>query len=101
MTEQTSLNETQQDPETGEPTGKDWTSKTAIKVGLILGAVLGLLFATGYAGGAAWACSGIRDCPTHPAPYLIAGGVVWAFTIIIVTGISLVLHKLYRLFKVV
>lgn len=83
------------------PEGKDWTTWTAVKVGLAVGAFIGLLFAIGYSGTSAWLCSGIRDCPTHPVPFIVVGAVVWVLTIIFVTAVSVFFHKLYRLFKVV
>lgn len=98
MTEHTLMDESNQG---NEPEGEDWTTWTAIKVGIGVGAFIGMLFAIGYSGTSAWLCSGIRDCPTHPAPFLIVGAFVWVLTIFFVTAISVFFHKLYRLFKVV
>lgn len=101
MTEQISVNESSQDSQDNDPEGKDWTAWTAAKVGIAVGTFIGMLFAIGYSGTSAWLCSGIRDCPTHPVPFIAAGAFVWVLTIIFITALSLFLHKLYRMFKVI
>lgn len=77
----------------------DWSRRRAVLTGAAIGAFLGVIFFSAYAGTSAWICSARLDCG-HWAPITIvsASGAV-GFTL---AGalIGYMLHKSYRLFKV-
>ena len=67
-----------------------------VKIGGVVGFVLGSIVFLGYAVASWWVCTSLRDCPGHWLPYLIIFGIgVVAFTVIGIVGAA-VLRKLYE-----
>lgn len=78
----------------------DWTTRRALVIGAVFGALFGVVFFAGYAGTSAWICSARLDCG-HWAPIAIvstAGAI--AFTLI-GAAIGFALNRIYRAFRVV
>ena len=66
--------------------------------GLIIGGMVGLAFAFGYALTGAWLCTGIRGCPASWEPFALVSSII--FVAITVAGVitAVIGAKLYKIF---
>ncbi|MBC8452976.1 MAG: hypothetical protein H8D69_00725 [Chloroflexi bacterium] len=67
-------------------------------VGLIVGTILGLMFATGYGVTSAWLCSGIRKCPASWEPFVIVSAVIFVLVLLATVVVAVVGARLYKIF---
>ena len=65
---------------------------------MIIGGVVGLAFAFGYALTGAWLCTGIRGCPASWEPFALVSSII--FVAITVAGViaAVIGAKLYKIF---
>ena len=74
------------------------TRRRPAVMGLIVGAMLGLMIGGGYGGTSAWLCSGIRKCPASWEPFVLVSVII--FLLVTVSGVFVFSFgaKLYKVF---
>ena len=74
--------------------------RTAIKVGALLGGLIGALFSVGYAASSVWICSGAAVCSSHWLPFVLLPGAVFIGSIAVGAAIAFLLRRFYELTRV-
>ena len=82
------------------PAQSDTGRRTALKVGALLGGLIGALFAVGYAATSVWICSGALACSSHWLPYVVVPGAVFIGSIAAGAAVAYFLRRFYELTRV-
>ena len=65
---------------------------------MIIGGMVGLAVAFGYALTGAWLCTGIRGCPASWEPFALVSSIIFVLITVFGVVVAVVGAKLYRIF---
>ena len=74
--------------------------RTAVKVGALLGGLIGALFSAGYGASSVWICSGATVCASHWVPFVVLPVAIFVGSIAVGVAIAFLLRRFYELTRV-